>query len=97
PKHVNLGMLVDHNCNFNDGITALQELQMDMPTEFRSTFDTGVSKYLEGRWCEAKALIEQALLLLPEDGPSLCLLRVMKENNYQAPVTWGGYRILKEK
>ncbi|KAF0719136.1 Aste57867_1250 [Aphanomyces stellatus] len=75
----------------------LIQLQCGIPVEFRSSFDRGVNKYLEGNWPEARSFIEDALRWQPHDGPSESILRVMAEDNYEAPSNWTGYRALREK
>lgn len=65
--------------------------------EFQATFAEGFIKYIYGEWESAHDLFNQALALIPDDGPSKTLLGVMREHDFQAPEEWDGYRELTEK
>jgi hypothetical protein len=72
--------------------------------EFQSVFKDGIGLYLAGDWAGAKVLLEKADTMMaaaaPElggDGPSQTLLRYMRDQNFEAPSTWKGYRPLTSK
>ena len=72
--------------------------------EFQTTFKEGVALYLAGEWENSRVLLEKANEImgflapaLGGDGPSLTLLQYMKNQNYEAPSTWKGYRPLTAK
>jgi hypothetical protein len=72
--------------------------------EFQSTFKEGIALYLGGDWAGAKVLLEKADVMMataaPElggDGPSQTLLRYMRDQNFEAPSTWKGFRPLTAK
>ena len=65
--------------------------------EHREEWKAAMHAYTEGRWLEAKALLEEYLTQAPEDGPSECLLAFLREHNNVAPSHWVGYRVLTEK
>ena len=69
--------------------------------EFLEIFKEGVALYLSGDWQGAKKQLERSDLYMREsapalggDGPSQTLLQYMKNQNYEAPSTWKGYRPL---
>ena len=75
----------------------LDQLRRKFTGEFLETFETGVQQYLHGNWPAARRQLEQALAVLPNDGPSLALQTVMSEWGWEVPGDWPGYRVLTEK
>lgn len=60
--------------------------------EFLPIYNQGYEAFEKGNWTESKRIFEQALAIMPEDGPSKKLLGHMQETNFQAPENWQGYR-----
>jgi hypothetical protein len=81
----------------------LRMLRAHISDEFRSLFEKGVNTYLEGKWSEARGLLQQCddmmkkIPSLDGDGPSKTLLRYMENLNWTAPDDWGGFRPLTSK
>jgi hypothetical protein len=48
-------------------------------------------------WDTAKELLEQALQIMPNDGPSRTVLDYMAGRNFDAPDDWTGCRALTSK
>lgn len=66
--------------------------------EFHDTFKKGFEQYIKGNWMEAKLYFEKIEgNLIDEDAPTKLIMRTLQENNFKAPPTWNGYRILTEK
>ena len=57
----------------------------------------GYTNYIAGNWNQAVENFKKALVLRPNDGPTVTLLSYMEGHNGIAPPTWKGYRILTEK
>jgi class 3 adenylate cyclase len=63
--------------------------------KFYEVYNAGFEDYIEGRWEEARVKLEQMEEIRgTPDGPSLSLLRVMREHNFKAPADWEGWREL---
>lgn len=61
-------------------------------------FKKGFQLYIDGKWADAKQYLEQVEVHKGmEDNPSACLLVNMEKENFQAPPTWKGYRVLTSK
>mmetsp|Transcript_19276 Transcript_19276/g.68107 ORF Transcript_19276/g.68107 Transcript_19276/m.68107 type:complete len:865 (-) Transcript_19276:193-2787(-) len=75
----------------------LRDLHAGLHADFFKTFNRGADAYFAGAWGEAKAGLEEAMALKPEDGPSTTLMEVMGRDGFVAPVDWPGYRALTEK
>eukprot|EP00753_Platysulcus_tardus_P015585 PLAT5105.1.p1 GENE.PLAT5105.1~~PLAT5105.1.p1 ORF type:complete len:852 (+),score=467.46 PLAT5105.1:115-2670(+) len=67
-------------------------LQASLPDGFLELYGRMTKIYLDGRWAEAKPLLEQALEMMPGDGPALLLQEFMEGHGWEAPPTWEGYR-----
>ena len=52
----------------------------------------GVEEYLAGEWTKAKEYLSEAMALRPSDCPTKHLLRILEENDFEAPSQWPGYR-----
>ena len=72
--------------------------------EFLQIFKDGIAEYLAGNWPNARTHLERANLFMKEaapalggDGPSLTLLEYMKNQNFDAPKNWQGFRPLTAK
>ena len=66
-------------------------------SEFVSIHQLAVNHYIEGRWKQAQDSFYQCLDILPQDGPTLAVLRYMERLNFQSPVDWIGVRVLSAK
>jgi hypothetical protein len=64
---------------------------------FRNTFSEAFENYIAGDWQASREKLNQGLQEREEDGPSLTLLSVIKENGGKAPDDWKGYRVLTDK
>lgn len=63
--------------------------------KFYEQYNSGFENYIEGRWEEARRKLEKVENIRgAPDGPSLSLLRVMREHNFKAPHDWEGWRDL---
>ena len=65
--------------------------------KFKVFFNFGLDCYLNGKWKRAKKFFDKAFLLVEDDGPCEVLYNFIKENNFQAPDDWKGFRCLNEK
>lgn len=72
--------------------------------EFLNIFREGINLYLAGDWQGAKVLLEKSNTFMANaapslggDGPSLTLLDYMRNQNFEAPSTWKGFRPLTSK
>ena len=81
-----------------DDITSkLRDLQKSITSEFRHFFAIGIDSYITGEWKKAKDFLLKALEAKPNDGPSLCILKILEASKCQAPPAWKGCRALTEK
>ncbi|GBG32422.1 Adenylate cyclase, terminal-differentiation specific [Hondaea fermentalgiana] len=72
-------------------------IQSSLPENFLSNFSDAVAAYCSGDWAAAKRMLDNVLVEKPGDGPTLSLLSVMEEFDYESPSNWKGYRELTEK
>lgn len=72
-------------------------LQKGVDPSFYDVFKEGVQAYLDGEWPKAKEILEKAQKLKPGDGPTESLMNVMNATDFNAPMTWKGYRQLTSK
>lgn len=76
----------------------IQTMRSKFTIEFFCRYSMAFLNYEAGEWDVAKTMLETTrFLLATEDGPSAALLRFMKQHDWEAPSTWQGYRVLKEK
>lgn len=68
-----------------------------IPTGFLMHFKTAFLCYIEGDWQKAKKELQTCQEMIPEDGPTKVLQKVMQEYDFNAPDTWKGYRSLTSK
>ena len=67
---------------------------------FNIKYEKAVSKYREGNWEEAKAILMEAVQMAREmkldvrDKPSEVLMEFMEKTSFKAPATWRGHRKL---
>jgi len=102
PKHFSESFkrIYDDEFEENPDITTVRGYTQD----FLDKFGKGYQHYLDGKWKEARTALEEVSKMRTdahgatiEDGPTMSLLRVMAEFDFQAPSTWRGYRELTEK
>lgn len=63
--------------------------------EFYEVFSEGFKHYTDGKWQEARQILEEVESIRGSpDGPSLTLLSIMEEHNFRAPADWEGWREL---
>lgn len=65
-------------------------------TDYKEKFEIAVDYYISGNWPKAMMLLEQCLLLWPDDSPAKVLLQYMTDL-VTKPQDWNGYRELTEK
>ena len=53
--------------------------------------------YVAGDWLSSKRNLSEALKIMPLDGPTRTLYRVLKSYEFRAPSDWRGYRALTSK
>ncbi|KAL7469701.1 hypothetical protein ACHAXS_009970 [Conticribra weissflogii] len=70
----------------------ISRVQSHFSSEQRTLWEGGMEAFEEGNWYVAKTNFEQVLQTSDgKDGPSLHLLRRMKEYDFVAPESWQGY------
>jgi hypothetical protein len=89
---------------YNGSIKLVNKFEVDLdlkvmrepfPPKFYEQFNDAYLDYHDGRWSDAKPKLEKMEDIRGSpDGPSLSLLRVMQEHNFQAPADWEGWREL---
>ena len=65
-----------------------------IPSYFEGFFNKGLDAYKKGQWQDSIQNIEQALGLVPGDGPCLSLKKFIESYNLKTPENWQGYRTL---
>ena len=66
--------------------------------ELARHFESGVSRYRERQWDEARAMFGNALQIIPDDGPSqLYMDRIEHFCNNPPPADWGGVTVYTTK
>ena len=56
--------------------------------DFLEVYSKGFEAFEEGEWAQSKVLLEQALVLAPDDNPSKKILNFMKTTNFEVPTPW---------
>jgi class 3 adenylate cyclase len=74
-----------------------RDLQRDISPDFMSRFNDGIQDYVAGDWLSSKKNLSDALKIMPADGPTKTLYRVLKSYDFRAPADWRGYRALTSK
>jgi class 3 adenylate cyclase len=80
--------IAEHHLVYN---FRLQVLQCGIPYAFQDIYAAGLEHYLDGRWSDARAQMEEALRLYPGDKPAQVILGVMAKHDYVAPPDWAGW------
>ena len=70
------------------------EFLMEKSDQFYYSWDNGINNYKNGDWKSAKNCFEVCLEEDPEDGPTNTLYNFIKDNNFESPKDWKGYREL---
>ena len=65
--------------------------------QFYFAWDNGIDSYKKGDWKSAKKNFELCLEEDPEDGPANTLYDFIKNNNFESPKDWKGFRELTYK
>lgn len=73
------------------------QLQRGVPEGFVAMFNEASNLYIEGNWQQSKEILLQASKLVPNDGPTNVLMRVMGKTNFSKPGGWQGFRALTSK
>jgi len=74
-----------------------QLLKNARPKNFNIEFKEAFNNYINGDWTNAAIKFQNCLKIFQDDGPSMTLLSYIKENNYQSPEDWKGFRALTSK
>lgn len=72
-------------------------MQSDKETQFKNYFKLGFDNYIGGKWKLSKKWLDESLILKPNDGPTMTLMRFIERFEFVAPKDWKGYRELTEK
>ncbi|TYZ60356.1 hypothetical protein PybrP1_011207 [[Pythium] brassicae (nom. inval.)] len=87
-----------------DAITGLQqpvdfendpeymEIREGLEPAFLESAASAVEAYLAGDWPKARHYLAHAQQIRPQDGPCKYLMGVLKDNNFETPQDWKGYR-----
>lgn len=70
------------------------EIREGLEPAFLESAASAVEAYLAGDWPKARHYLAHAQQIRPQDGPCKYLMSVLKENNYETPQDWKGYRYL---
>jgi hypothetical protein len=71
----------------------LVKIRRRVTNKFLSIWKEAFAAYQKGEWKEAKKLFEDSNRARGrDDQPSLNMLQIMKEANYQPPANWNGVR-----
>ena len=73
---------------------AVKSMTEESDDDFYEFFEAALDFYLDGLWTNAKEAFERALMIKPDDKPTLALLYYMKEKNFISPEMWDGCRDL---
>ena len=77
------------------------DLRKDYNKEFAKNWQEAYKHYIGGDWAMAHRLLKDGQAMVPSDGPSKTLIRVIermsKRPGFNAPDDWQGYRALTEK
>ena len=76
-------------------------LRKNLHKEFQANWKRAYEAYKSGDWSTAHRMLKEGQELVPEDGPTKTLLRVIDRMSvrpgYNAPPDWKGWRALTEK
>lgn len=68
------------------------EIREGLEPAFLESAASAVEAYLAGDWPKARHYLAHAQQIRPQDGPCKHLMGVLKENNFETPLDWKGYR-----
>jgi len=72
----------------------IEKAQASIPPGFIPTYNSGVEKYLEGKWSESSEIFQKTQEMMPTDGPSIKMLDIHMAQDGKTPQDWPGYRRL---
>ncbi len=75
----------------------LEVMRAGVNQGFVKQYQEGYANYVSGNWNQAIENFRKALVLRPNDGPTMTLLSYMEAHNGMSPPTWKGFRVLTEK
>ncbi|GLE05797.1 hypothetical protein PINS_up014978 [Pythium insidiosum] len=70
------------------------EIREGLEPAFLESAASAVEAYISGDWAKARHYLAHAQQIRPNDGPCKHLMGVLKENNFEAPADWKGYRFV---
>jgi len=77
------------------------DLRKNFNKEFNVNWKLAYAAYIDGEWSTAHRLLKDGQNLVPEDGPTKTILKVIENNcirpGYNAPEDWPGWRALTDK
>ena len=77
------------------------DLRKKYNKEFNANWKEAYAAYISGDWSTAHKLLKQGQEMVPEDGPTKTILKVIERMcqrpGYNAPKDWPGWRELTEK
>ena len=77
------------------------DLRKNFNKEFAANWKEAYTAYIEGDWSKAHRLLKDGQEIVPDDGPTKTILKVIETNcvrpGYNAPESWQGWRALTEK
>lgn len=82
---------------YDYGIDRIDHSLSTSYSEYRSTFDDAVEKYIAGNWPLAISGLKRCVELWCDDVPARVLIEYIRENGSVSPVSWHGFRELTEK
>ncbi|DBA04380.1 TPA: hypothetical protein N0F65_002142 [Lagenidium giganteum] len=68
------------------------EIREGLEPAFLESAASAVDAYIAGDWAKARHYLTHAQQIRPQDGPCKYLMAVLKDNNFEAPTDWKGYR-----
>ncbi|KAJ0403069.1 hypothetical protein P43SY_009136 [Pythium insidiosum] len=70
------------------------EIREGLEPAFLESAASAVEAYISGDWAKSRHYLAHAQQIRPNDGPCKHLMGVLKENNFEAPPDWKGYRFV---
>ena len=109
-KRIKLKKRNTKKINLNEGIlkgkiqaSKLLETKRDLRKmivrdhEFDILWNEVMDSYINGDWNKAKILLDKVKKMREFDGPAKTLHNFLKDNNFESPKNWEGFRVLVEK
>jgi len=77
------------------------DLRRNFNKQFEANWKEAYASYISGDWARAHKMFKEGQEMVPEDGPSKTLIKVIERMcispEYKAPLDWQGWRALTEK